>query len=58
MPIASARSPLIVARPEGLYCPAGDFRIDPWRPEPQAVITRQPGRRLFAVGDGVEWPLC
>jgi putative mRNA 3-end processing factor len=23
---------LIVARPEGLYCTAGDFYIDPWRP--------------------------
>jgi putative mRNA 3-end processing factor len=23
----------------GLYCPAGDFHIDPWRPVPRAVIT-------------------
>ena len=30
---------LIVARPEGLYCPAGDFHIDPWRPVDRAVIT-------------------
>lgn len=30
---------LVVARPEGLYCPAGDFYIDPWRPVPRAVIT-------------------
>jgi putative mRNA 3-end processing factor len=30
---------LVVARPEGLYCPAGDFHIDPWRPVPRAVIT-------------------
>jgi putative mRNA 3-end processing factor len=30
---------LIVARPEGLYCPAGDFYIDPWRPVQRAVIT-------------------
>jgi putative mRNA 3-end processing factor len=30
---------LIVARPEGLYCPAGDFHIDPWRPVERAVIT-------------------
>ncbi len=30
---------LIVLRPEGLYCPAGDFYIDPWRPVPRAVIT-------------------
>ena len=26
-------------RPEGLYCPAGDFYIDPWRPVDRAVIT-------------------
>lgn len=30
---------LVVARPEGLYCPAGDFHIDPWRPVERAVIT-------------------
>ena len=30
---------LIVARPEGLYCPPGDFYIDPWRPVESAVIT-------------------
>ena len=30
---------LVVARPEGLYCTAGDFYIDPWRPVARAVIT-------------------
>lgn len=30
---------LIVARPEGLYCPPGNFYIDPWRPVDRAVIT-------------------
>ena len=30
---------LIVERPEGLYCPPGDFYIDPWRPVQRAVIT-------------------
>jgi putative mRNA 3-end processing factor len=30
---------LVVLRPEGLYCPAGDFYIDPWRPVPMAVVT-------------------
>ena len=30
---------LIVSRREGLYCAAGDFYIDPWRPVPRAVIT-------------------
>ena len=42
---AAARAPyftdtdLIVERPEGLYCPPGDFHIDPWRPVPRAVVT-------------------
>jgi len=30
---------LVVQRPEGLYCPAGDFFIDPWKPVSRAVIT-------------------
>jgi len=30
---------LVIARPEGLYCPLGNFFIDPWRPVDRAVIT-------------------
>jgi len=30
---------LVIRRPEGLYCPAGDFFIDPWRPVARAVVT-------------------
>ncbi len=30
---------LVVATPDGLYCPAGGFHIDPWRPVGHAVIT-------------------
>ena len=30
---------LIVQRSEGLYCPPGDFYIDPWRPVDRAVLT-------------------
>jgi putative mRNA 3-end processing factor len=30
---------IVVMRPEGLYCPAGDFYIDPWRSVERAVIT-------------------
>ncbi|MGY8527356.1 ligase-associated DNA damage response exonuclease [Paracidovorax citrulli] len=30
---------LVVATPQGLYCPPGDFHIDPWRPVDRAVIT-------------------
>ena len=35
----SKRPDLVVQRPEGLYCPPGDFYIDPWRPVDRAVIT-------------------
>jgi putative mRNA 3-end processing factor len=35
----SSSGDLIVQRPEGLYCPPGDFYIDPWRPVARAVIT-------------------
>ena len=37
------RMDLIVQRPEGLYCPPGDFYIDPWRPVARAVITHAHG---------------
>jgi putative mRNA 3-end processing factor len=30
---------LIIATDRGLYCPAGDFHIDPWRPVSRAIIT-------------------
>jgi putative mRNA 3-end processing factor len=30
---------LVIARPEGLYCPPGQFYIDPWRPVESAIIT-------------------
>lgn len=53
---------LIVLRPEGLYCPAGDFFIDPWRPVDRAVVTHahadhaRTGHRHYlaaAPGEGV-----
>jgi putative mRNA 3-end processing factor len=34
-----AHEDLVVMRPEGLYCPAGDFHIDPWRAVERALIT-------------------
>jgi putative mRNA 3-end processing factor len=37
--VAEPAGDLIVLRPQGLYCPAGDFHIDPWRPVARAVIT-------------------
>ena len=30
---------LVVLRPQGLYCPPGDFYIDPWRPVDRAIVT-------------------
>ena len=34
---------LVVAHPSGLYCPPGDFFIDPWRAVDRAVITHGHG---------------
>lgn len=44
-------SDLVIQRPEGLYCPQGDFYIDPWRPVPRAVITHAHGDHA-RVGNG------
>ena len=41
----------------GLYCPAGDFHIDPWRPVARAVITHahgdhaRPGSAAYLCAD-------
>lgn len=45
---------LIVRAAEGLYCPAGDFHIDPWRPVPRAVITHAHADHARA-GHGEIW---
>jgi len=34
-----SRADIVIQRPQGLYCPAGDFYIDPWRKVERAVIT-------------------
>jgi len=39
---------LIVATRRGLYCPAGEFYIDPWQPVDTAVITHAHGDHLRA----------
>ncbi len=41
--IRERRDDLVVLRPQGLYCPPGDFYIDPWRPVDRAVITHAHG---------------
>ncbi len=52
-------SDLIQSTPDGLYCPPGDFHIDPWRPVERAVLTHahadhaRPGHaRYLAARDG------
>lgn len=40
---AELPAPLVVANHLGLYCPAGDFYIDPWGAVPRAVITHAHG---------------
>jgi putative mRNA 3-end processing factor len=40
---SAASTDLVVERPEGLYCPPGDFFIDPWLPVDRAVITHAHG---------------
>jgi putative mRNA 3-end processing factor len=34
-----ARQPVLEVTPAGIYCPAGDFYIDPWQKVERAVIT-------------------
>ena len=34
---------MLTDTPEGLFCPAGGFHIDPWAPVPRAVITHAHG---------------
>lgn len=51
---------LISVRPEGLYCEAGDFHIDPWRPVSRAIITHahadhaRPGNGRYLTTDSGE----
>ncbi|KIN64014.1 Exonuclease of the beta-lactamase fold involved in RNA processing [Sulfitobacter noctilucicola] len=33
------RTPVLTFTDKGIYCPAGDFYIDPWRPVDRALIT-------------------
>jgi putative mRNA 3-end processing factor len=47
-PLPPPADDLVIARPEGLYCPPGDFFIDPWQPVPHALITHAHGDHLRA----------
>lgn len=51
---------LIEHTPQGLYCPAGGFHIDPWRPVQRAVVTHahadhaRPGHRHYLAAAPAE----
>lgn len=44
--MAAMPAPLVTVTDNGLYCPAGEFHIDPWRPVTTAVITHAHGDHL------------
>jgi putative mRNA 3-end processing factor len=52
-----ARTPLLTFTDRGIYCPAGDFHIDPWRPVSRALITHghsdhaRPGHGSYLATD-------
>ena len=33
------RDPVLTFTDRGIFCPAGDFHIDPWRPVARALVT-------------------
>lgn len=43
----AARNSLIKLTAKGLYCAAGDFYIDPWRPVKRAVVTHAHGDHAY-----------
>jgi len=53
----SLMAPLLTFTEKGIYCPAGDFHIDPWRPVDRALITHahadhaRPGHRHYLATD-------
>lgn len=53
-----ARDPVLTFTKNGIYCPAGDFYIDPWRPVRNALITHahadhaRPGHGAYLCTDG------
>ena len=44
--MSSDSEQLVVVTANGLYCPPGDFYIDPWKPVQNAVITHAHGDHL------------
>jgi putative mRNA 3-end processing factor len=57
---AAGMTSLVQLTDRGLYCPAGDFFVDPWKPVPRAIVTHghgdhaRPGSQLYlTANDGV-----
>ncbi|OBS31520.1 putative exonuclease, DNA ligase-associated [Tepidimonas fonticaldi] len=53
---------LVAVRPQGLYCPAGDFYIDPWLPAFGAftggyAVPAAAGQARCAIADDAVWPV-
>jgi len=48
MPVLKKMESLLQINPNGLYCAAGDFYIDPWNPVERAVITHAHADHLCA----------
>ena len=55
-----SREDLIINTDRGLYCPAGDFHIDAWRPVSRTIVThahsdhaRRGSQRFLTAPDGV-----
>ena len=39
MPDSPTQNDLLIPTKEGLFCPAGGFHVDPWRPVERAIVT-------------------
>jgi len=58
-----SRAALLIRDDKGLYCPAGDFHIDPWRPAARAIITHahadhaRPGCSAYLCAEPARLPL-
>ncbi len=56
--IITAMTDILTFTDRGIYCPAGDFYIDPWRPVDRALITHahsdhaRPGMGSYLATDG------
>lgn len=61
--MVTIRRSVLETTERGLYCAAGDFYVDPWRPVGRAVITHghadhaRPGSRRYLTSESGRWVL-